>query len=64
MIPMDTRCVRESEWLCYFRYFERRVARFSIEAGVTPRVIKMYDVNDNNLANSRTFITQKSQISI
>src|SRR5580692_11107116 len=30
---------------------------YIIEAGVTPRVIKVYDVNDDKLANGRAFIT-------
>jgi gluconolactonase len=33
---------------------------YIIEAGVTPRVIKVYDVNDDKLANGRTFITAET----
>src|SRR5262249_15052042 len=30
---------------------------YIVEAGVTPRVIRVYDVNDDKLANGRAFIT-------
>jgi gluconolactonase len=30
---------------------------YIVEAGVTPRVIKVYDVNDDKLSNGRAFIT-------
>jgi gluconolactonase len=30
---------------------------YIVEAGVTPRVIKVYDVNEDKLANGRAFIT-------
>jgi gluconolactonase len=33
---------------------------YIIEAGVTPRVIKVYDVNDDKLANGRAFITAEA----
>ena len=33
---------------------------YIVEAGVTPRVIKVYDVNDDKLSNGRAFITAES----
>src|SRR3989442_4874017 len=33
---------------------------YIVEAGVTPRVIKVYDVNDDKLANGRAFLTAEA----